>query len=204
MHDFNLRTFPTLTTPRLILREVTPADAEDVFSYSSDPEVQKYDSDEPMVKIEEALEMIEKRSKWYASGKAISWGIYLKEEQRVIGWLGFYFWDREYYKTELGYTVARPYWRRGIATEALRAVIQFGFETMHLHRINVDTRTDNLASMRLMQKLGFYPEGVRRECVRNGTAATRTGRCLACSNRNTGANPRRLFHKSFVRKGLPT
>jgi ribosomal-protein-alanine N-acetyltransferase len=81
--------------------------------------------------------------------------------------LGFYFWERPFYKTDLWYTVARPYWRRGIATEAVRALMEFGFETLCLHRINVDTRMDNIASLRLMQKLGFRHEGVRRECIRN-------------------------------------
>jgi len=63
--------------------------------------------------------------------------------------------------------VSRPYWRQGIATEAVRALMQFGFVAMHLHRINVDTRMDNIASVRLMKKLGFQHEGVRRECIRN-------------------------------------
>ena len=68
---------------------------------------------------------------------------------------------------DLGYTVARPYWRRGIATEAIRALLRFAFEDLHTHRVNVDTRMDNLASLRLMETLNFLPEGVRRECIRN-------------------------------------
>jgi len=120
-----------------------------------------------MREIAEAVFLIEKIGQWFTSGQAISWGITLKGEDRLIGGLGFYFWERVYYKTELGYSVARPYWRRGIATEAVRALTQFGFETLHLHRINVDTRMDNIASVRLMQKLGFRHEGVRRECIRN-------------------------------------
>jgi ribosomal-protein-alanine N-acetyltransferase len=167
MAEFDFSTIPTLTTPRLILREILPGDAVDLFSYASDPEVQKYDSDPPMREIAEAVAMIEQGGQRFISKKAIGWGIELKEENRLIGGIGFYFWDKSYYKTDLGYTVARPYWRRGIATEALRALMQFGFETMHLHRINVDTRMDNIASLRLMQKLGFRHEGVRRECIRN-------------------------------------
>ena len=167
MAEFDFSTFPTLTTPRLILREILPGDAADLFSYASDPEVQKYDSDPPMREIAEAVAMIEQRGQWFISKQAISWGIELKEENRLIGGLGFYYWDKSYYKTDLGYTLARPYWRRGIATEAVRALMQFGFETIHLHRINVDTRMDNIASLRLMQKLSFRHEGVRRECIRN-------------------------------------
>jgi ribosomal-protein-alanine N-acetyltransferase len=167
MAEFDFSTFPTLTTPRLILREILPGDAADLFGYASDPEVQKYDSDPPIREIAEAVAMIEQRGQWFIFKQAISWGIELKEKNRLIGGLGFYFWDKSYYKTDLGYTLARPYWRRDIATEAVRALLQFGFETMHLHRINVDTRMDNIASLRLMQKLGFRHEGVRRECIRN-------------------------------------
>jgi [ribosomal protein S5]-alanine N-acetyltransferase len=167
MTGFDFSTFPTLVTPRLILREITPGDAADLFSFTSDPEVQKYDSDPPMCEISEAVSAIEKAGQQFISKKAIAWGIELRQENRLIGSIGFYFWGESYYKTDLGYTVARPYWRQGIATEALRALMQFGFETLHLHRINVDTRMDNLASVRLMQKLGFRQEGVRRECIRN-------------------------------------
>jgi ribosomal-protein-alanine N-acetyltransferase len=165
MTEFDFSTFPTLATPRLILRQSTPGDTADLFSFHSDPEVQKYDSDPPMREIDEAVGAIEHGRQMFASKEAIIWGIELREESRLIGGIGFYFWGRVYYKTDMGYTVARPYWRRGIATEAIRAVMQFAFETLCLHRINVDTRMDNIASVRLMQKLGFRHEGVRRECI---------------------------------------
>jgi ribosomal-protein-alanine N-acetyltransferase len=167
MMEFDFSTFPNLTTPRLILREIIPADAAELFSLHSDPEVQKYDSDPPMREIAEAVSAIAKTRQRFESKESIAWGIVLKDENRVIGGLGFYFWGHCYYKTDLGYSIARPYWRRGIATEALYALMQFGFERLGLHRINVDTRMDNIASVRLMQKLGFRHEGVRRECIRN-------------------------------------
>lgn len=168
MTEFDFSTFPTLTTPRLILRETVPSDAAHLFSFLSDPEVQKYDSPNvPIREIAEAVSAIEKSRQRFASKEGITWSIVFKDENQVIGDLGFYFEDRCYYKTNLGYSVARPYWRRGIATEAGRALMQFGFETLRLHRINVDTRMDNIASVRLMEKLGFRYEGVRRECIRN-------------------------------------
>jgi ribosomal-protein-alanine N-acetyltransferase len=166
MASFDFSVFPTLTTPRLILREIVPGDAGDLFSFLSDPEVQKYDSDPAMREMSEAVSAIEQIGKRFAAKQAICWGIALKGENRVIGTFAFYFYQC-YYKTDLGYTLARPYWQLGIATEALRALVRFGFETLRLHRINVDTRMDNIASVRLVEKLGFKPEGVRRECVLN-------------------------------------
>jgi ribosomal-protein-alanine N-acetyltransferase len=76
-------------------------------------------------------------------------------------------WDKSHYKTDLGYTLARLYWQRGIAAEGVRATMPFGFETMHLHRINADTRMDNIGSVRLLEKPGFSHEGVWRECILN-------------------------------------
>lgn len=167
MTEFDFSTFPTLFTPRLILREFTPGDAADLFSIYSDPEVSKYDSDPPMQKTDEASDFIEKTGQEFAAKKSIWWAICLKDENRLIGDVVFFFWNQAYYKADLGYGLARAYWRRGIAAEAVRAVTKFGFETLGLHRINVDTRMDNIASVRLMQKLGFHHEGVRRECIRN-------------------------------------
>jgi len=167
MAEFDFSTFPTLVTPRLVLRQIVPGDAADLFSIHGDPEVQKYDSDPPMHAIAEAVEAIQQIRQHFVSKKSITWGITLKGENRIIGNFVFFFWGLAYYKADLGYSIARTYWRRGIATEALRAILQFGFETLRLHRVNVDTRVDNLASVRLMHKVGFHPEGVRRECVLN-------------------------------------
>ncbi len=167
MVEFDFSTFPALATPRLILRELVPTDAADLFAFRGDPEVQKYDSDPPMREIAEAFGAIERAAEHFANKKGISWGIHLKDENRIVGSLGFYFWDQAYYKTDLGYSLARAYWRRGIMTEAVQAAMAFGIEKMGLHRINVDTRMDNTASVRLMQKLGFVHEGARRECIRN-------------------------------------
>jgi ribosomal-protein-alanine N-acetyltransferase len=168
MPEFDFSIFPTLTTARLILRQSMPEDAADLFSYQSDPEVMKYDSPSvPMKEVAEAGSEIESSRQRFIDKKGITWSIVLKSESRNIGGIGFYFWDKSYYKADLGYTLARPYWRQGITTEALRAIIRFGFESMHLHRINADTRMDNIASTRLLEKLGFMHEGTRRECILN-------------------------------------
>jgi ribosomal-protein-alanine N-acetyltransferase len=165
LYDFSF--FPTLLTPRLRLRELNPSDANDIFQFRSDPEVLRYMNEPQQRNVSEALTLIEDIRQWFAEKKAITWGITLRGEDRVCGMIGFYFWGKEYYKTELGYDLARQYWGQGIAIEAMRAVVKFGFEEMKLHRVNVDTRMDNLPSVRLVQRAGFTHEGVRRECIRN-------------------------------------
>ena len=167
MEKYDFTTIPILTTPRLILRQSTLDDVDDIFRTASDPEIHKFDSDPPMQDRSEAVNLVQQMLEWFSEKKAISWGIELKSAGHTVGGVGLYFWDKVYYKADLGYTVARPYWRQGIATEALRAVIAFGFECMGLHRINVDTRMDNTASVLLMAKLGFKHEGVVRESIRS-------------------------------------
>lgn len=168
MDRFDFSSFPVLITPRLVLRLATAEDAADLLAYRGDPEVAKYDSpDTPMKDLAEAAAAIMEARKSFEARKAIEWSITLKDEQRVIGDVVFFFYEQAYYKANLGYGLARPYWRQAIASEAVWAAVKFGFEQMGLHRINVDTRMDNLASVRLMEKLGFRHEGVRRECVRN-------------------------------------
>lgn len=160
-------TFPTLNTDRLVLRNVVATDAADIFAFRGDPEVQKYNEGSRMTDIAEARSHIEEIAAWYAARQAITWGVTLRGEDRVLGLFALYFWERRYDAGSLGYDLVRTHWRQGIATEACRAILKFGFETMHLHRVNVDTRMDNAASLRLMARLGFRHEGVRRECIRN-------------------------------------
>lgn len=167
MADYDFSYFPSLDTPRLVLREVVPSDAADILEFRGDPEVQKTNDLASYQDVAEAHAHIVEIHKWFTEKKAVTWGVTLRGEDRVHGLIGFYFWDQQYYKTDLGYDLARRYWRQGITTEAILALLAFGFGKMHLHRMNVDTRVDNLASVRLMEKLGFHAEGVRRECIRN-------------------------------------
>lgn len=167
MPAFDLSTFPVLVTSRLVLRQIAAEDSADLFGFLSDPEVQKYDSEPPLGEAGEAAALIEKMLGWYHEGQALNWGVTQRGENRLVGFVGFYFWDRVYFKADLGYTLARPYWGQGFASEAVRALIWFGFEKLELHRINVDTRMDNLASLRLMERLSFRHEGTRRECERS-------------------------------------
>jgi [ribosomal protein S5]-alanine N-acetyltransferase len=160
--------FPTLTTERLVLREMTAGDAEDLFAFLGDPEVQRYESSlDLLADVAQASRQIEEIARRYRSRQAITWGVTLRGEDRVIGAFALYFWEQRMYTGDLGYTLARPYWRQGIATEAGRAIVKFGFEEMRVHRLNADARTDNSASVRLLARLGFTHEGVRRECVLN-------------------------------------
>ena len=85
----------------------------------------------------------------------------------MIGTIGFMWVNLEHRSGEVGYSFARDCWGQGYATEALRAVLQFGFDTLRLHRIEAQHEVDNPASGRVMEKCGMQCEGVLRGRVFN-------------------------------------
>jgi ribosomal-protein-alanine N-acetyltransferase len=128
----------------------------------SDEENIRYYDPAPMTQLEQAQQSIERHRRRFAQQEALRWGIGLKGENRVIG-AGGYSWDAENQSAGLSYILAKPYWNQGIMTEALTAMIQFGFEHIHLHRIEARVAYPNLASARLLEKLGFQEEGRLRD-----------------------------------------
>ena len=112
---FDFAAFPTLTTERLLLRELAPADAPDVLVFRSDPEGQKYNS-APMREVGEALALITELRKAYAAGQQLYWAITVPPAQGVIGICGFNSWQRYHRRAAIGYDLARSYWGQGIGT----------------------------------------------------------------------------------------
>jgi ribosomal-protein-alanine N-acetyltransferase len=160
--SIDFHTFPTLETERLILRQLTETDAPDVFLFLSDEETMRYYDPEPLTRLEQAAKSIERHQKRFAQQEALRWGIILRGENRVIGNCG-YVWDADNLNASLSYILLKQYWKKGIMTEALTAIIQFGFEHIHLHRIEALVAYPNLASARLLEKLGFQEEGRLRD-----------------------------------------
>jgi ribosomal-protein-alanine N-acetyltransferase len=153
--------FPVLRTERLNLRQPQLSDAADVFIFSSDPIVQRYNA-EPHTEIAEAEEMIRSYNAEYERTDGVVWGITLQGVDTVIGMIGFHYWSI-HNRAMLGYDLAHEFWGRGIGSEAARRVIRFGFEEMALNRIEAPTIEDNHESVRMLEKMGFTCEGIRRE-----------------------------------------
>jgi [ribosomal protein S5]-alanine N-acetyltransferase len=151
---------PTLRTERLVLREPTPADAPAVLVFRGDPRVQRF-NDEPLRDVTAAAAFIEHLLAESAADTRRHWAIVADDE--VIGLIVLHAWERHHRRAELGYEMAVSHWGQGIAGEAARAVIEYGFTTMNLHRIEAHTIADNDRSVRLLERLGFQREGTRRE-----------------------------------------
>lgn len=153
---------PTLSTPRLILRQMDLDDLDFAFRHFGDPEVNRYLVDEPPITTREQAEEII-RFYLHPQGKSYNrWGIALKENGALIGTVGYHQWERKHYRAEIGYDLSRKYWRRGLMSEALGVALDFGFESMALHRVGALVHPDNRASIGLLEKFGFAREGKLR------------------------------------------
>ena len=157
--------FPEIRTKRLTLRQPSMKDVEWYFEYFSRPEL-VWGGGEPGPKsIRAAREELKKYLvDLYRKRLGFRWIITLKGDGQPIGTLGFYKWaPSASYQAEMGYDLAREHWGKGIMTEAMNAVIDFGFEKMELNRIEVFIMPRNKRSIKLIKNLGFKREGLLRQ-----------------------------------------
>lgn len=154
---------PVLETDRLLLRNLSLDDVEDIFEYASDPEVSRYNSWSVHKSIEDSKWFLNEVIEEYKNHELASWGIVHKEALKVIGTCGFANWIPDQRRAEIGYALSRKYWGKGYMPEAVRSVIAFGFRMMKLNRIEGRSIILNPASARVMEKVGMKSEGVLRQ-----------------------------------------
>lgn len=165
MLSVELPVFPVLTTDRLVLRELRPSDAEQVFLLRSDPRVMRYTT-RPLAKtIEDASALIELITTTVAENNAVQWAITLHGDDTFIGLIGFWRMQKENWLAELGYMLLPAHWGKGIMSEAIGAVLGFGFNTLRLHKVEAITRPGNTASISALLKNGFVQEAHFKENV---------------------------------------
>lgn len=158
---------PILTTPRLILRPMTMRDAQDIYEYSCDREVARHVLWDAHRSVADSRAYLRYILRQYREGMPSSYGIVLKETGKVIGTIGFMWLHEENSTVEVGYSLARAHWNKGLMTEALQALIDMAFKTLHLHRIEAQHETSNPASGRVMLKCGMRREGTLRGRIYN-------------------------------------
>lgn len=148
-----------LQTPHLLLRRQVPADLDDLWALYCDPEITRYIPDAPRSR-QEAKEELE----WHMNGHPRNpdlglWATIHRETGRFIGRCGLLPWTIEgRQEVEVAYTIARPYWGQGLATEAARAILQHGFVTLNLERLVCLIDPENAASQKVAEKIGMTLE----------------------------------------------
>jgi ribosomal-protein-alanine N-acetyltransferase len=157
------RSFPQLGTRNLILRRMQVTDSNAVFKILADDEVTRYYDDATFTDISQASDQIKAWENGYINKRCIRWGIARKDDRTIIGSCGYYGFHAWHMRASIGYELAHPFWRHGIMTEALEAIIDLGFTVMGLHRIEAVVMPENNASIKLLEKLGFSNEGILKE-----------------------------------------
>jgi ribosomal-protein-alanine N-acetyltransferase len=158
------RIFPTLETERLTLREMTSKDTEFYFHHFNIDKI----ADGCCFPGPSNLEIPRKELELYCinpfrENRGVRWGIIRKRDDKLIGTCGIYDWDKTSHRAEIGYDLDPAYWGQGIMTEALRAILRYGFEKIQLNRIQAIIDSKNAKSMRLVRRLEFKREGVLRQ-----------------------------------------
>jgi [ribosomal protein S5]-alanine N-acetyltransferase len=160
---------PTLRTDRLLLRPFTSADTDAIFALQSNARVLRYWDAPPWKQRAQAERFIAVCRQMQQEGTGARLAIEHPPGGDFIGWCALSRWNPDYRSAKLGYCLSETSWGRGFATEAAGAVLQWGFATLDLNRVQSEADTRNPASARVLQKLGFVQEGLLREdCIVDG------------------------------------
>lgn len=150
---------PRIETQRLILRPFLPEDAEVVQILAGHEEIARNTLAMPFPYLDGMAEAwIATHAHDYIDGKSVIWAITLKDTDLLIGAIGLSL-QIQFLLAELGYWVGLEYWNQGYCTEAVKAVIDYGLNTMNLHKITASHFGNNPSSGKVMQKAGMEYEG---------------------------------------------
>jgi [ribosomal protein S5]-alanine N-acetyltransferase len=160
--------FPILRTDRLLLRQFTDSDLENVFKGLSHPDIIRYYG-----VSYQSLEATKAQMKFFADlekeGTGTWWAVCSLDNKTFYGGGGLNSFNREHKKAEVGFWLLSDHWGKGIMTEAMPLICAYGFNEMGIHRIEGIVETENTLCKKAMLKLNFHHEGTMRECeVKNG------------------------------------
>lgn len=140
-------------TDRLRLRELNEGDALFAFELNADPEVIRYTGDDPFESIEDAGEFLKNYQSYikYGFGR---WGVEIRETGELIGWCGLKY-TPELDEFDVGFRFFKQFWNQGFATESAMKCLEIGFQEFAMERIVGRAMTENLGSIRVLQKIGL-------------------------------------------------
>ncbi|MFJ8148790.1 GNAT family N-acetyltransferase [Streptomyces sp. NPDC096048] len=160
---------PVLPTARLRLRPFTDADADSLLALHSSTHVMRYWDSPPWNERARSERFIAMCRKLADEGTGARVAIDRAHDGAFVGWCALTEWDPDCRSASLGYCLDAAMWGHGYATEAARALLRWAFDTLDLNRVQAETDTRNVASARVLEKLGFVREGtLREECIVNG------------------------------------
>ncbi|WP_309057122.1 GNAT family protein [Streptomyces sp.] len=162
-------TTPVLHTARLRLRPFADGDAASLYALHSDAHAMRYWDSPPWTEPARAQRFLTVCRTIEEEGTGARLAVERVRDGAFLGWCGLTSWNPDFRSASLGYAFDVAAWGRGYATETAHAVLRWAFDTLDLNRVQAETDTRNVASARVLEKLGFVREGTLREdCVVNG------------------------------------
>ncbi|MCX2473988.1 GNAT family N-acetyltransferase [Pedobacter sp. MC2016-05] len=149
----------TIETERLILRELEETDAKGMFDLDSDPAVHQFLGNKPVLTIEQSLADIAYIQQQYIESGIGRWAVIEKDSNQFAGWSGLKLIKETYNNHcnyyDLGYRFIKKFWGKGYATESAQASMKYGFDILKLNEIIGIADTENIASIKVLEKLGL-------------------------------------------------
>jgi RimJ/RimL family protein N-acetyltransferase len=161
-----------ITAPRLQLHRLVRTDLEGLFAVNGDPQVTQYLPYKAWTSAADGEAWFVRMENLQKDGNAIQWVISRTDTQLPIGTCLLFRYEKNSECAELGYVLGRAYWGQGWMSEALGAAIDWMFGSTPLRRLEAFVDGRNAASSRLLQRIGFVPEGTLRERWQVGTELT--------------------------------
>ncbi|MEO7176245.1 MAG: GNAT family N-acetyltransferase [Saprospiraceae bacterium] len=138
-------------------------DAEDLFYLRTNDQVMQYVERPRPANVEEVVKMIHDTALQIERGELLMWGISLHSTAHMFGTIGFYRMSSAHFRAEIGYMLKPSHGSMGFMSEALSAVIDFGFDHMKMHSIEADINPANERSRNILKKHGFKKKAYFRE-----------------------------------------
>lgn len=163
-HYKSMNDFPTLTTPRLHLREIVTADAPALFAIHGNADAMRWFGADPLKTLQDAEKLVEMFASWRKlPNPGTRWGISDRSSGQLLGTCGLFRWNRNWRSCAIGYELAPAAWGQGLMHEALNAMLDWGIEHMALNRVEAQVHPHNTPSIKRLEALGFVREGLSRQ-----------------------------------------
>ncbi|HKX87111.1 MAG TPA: GNAT family N-acetyltransferase [Flavobacterium sp.] len=163
MKPISFLPFTNLESERLLLRQITTDDVQEVFELRSNPETMKFIPRPLVTSHEEALSHIKMIQDKIESNEGINWAVTLKPDNKLLGIIGHYRIKWEHFRSEIGYMLLPEAHGKGIATEAIQLIVDYGFNKMKMHSLEGIIDPENKGSARVLEKNGFVKEAHFKE-----------------------------------------
>lgn len=155
--------FPVLRTSRLLLRDLRPEDAAPIFAMRSDPRNTLFIRRPLQQEITEAENLVAAVRKLYEDRTALAWAAILRDGNSIIGTCGLRNIDHVHRRAEIGGELLPQYWGKGIAPEAVYAILDHAFGPMNLHSVEARVLPGNRSAIALIESMGFQQEALFRD-----------------------------------------